>query len=75
MPQVPVPTAVLEVLNVVWWKHSCPSGDISAAKVHNSIRDNIDPETGDIPKAEELTLTFPKDEGIGTLTPEIIPGF
>jgi len=69
------PEGSMEVLKVVWWKHSCPSGDISAAKVHNSIRDNIDPKTGDIPKAEELTQTFAKDEGNGTLTPEIIPGF
>jgi len=59
----------MEVLNVVWWKHSCPCGDISSAKVHKSLI--INAEDGKIKDAP--TLTF--DEGKGQLIPEILPGF
>lgn len=69
------PDGSMEVLKVIWWAHSCPSGDISSAKVHNSIRETIDSKTGDIPSADELTLTYPKDQAEGKITPEIIPGF
>jgi len=67
------PDGSMEVLKVIWWEHSCPSGDISSAKVHNKIRDSIDPKTGEIPTADELTLSF--NEGKGILKPEILPGF
>lgn len=63
------PDGSMEVLSVVWWKHSCPSGDISSAKVHKSLK--IDPKTGTIEDAP--TLSF--DDGRGHLIPEIIPGF
>ena len=64
------PDGSMEVLHVVWWKHSCPSGDISAAKVHKSLE--IDRETGGV---KAPALEFNKDEGAGTLTAEIIEGF
>ncbi len=32
------PEGSMEVLNVVWWEHNCPSGQASSAKVHNSLR-------------------------------------
>lgn len=67
------PDGSMEVLKVIWWEHSCPSGDLSSAKVHDSIRTKIDPKTGDIPIADELTLSF--DEGKGKLKPEILDGF
>jgi CRISPR-associated protein Csd2 len=63
------PDGSMEVLNVVWWKHSCPSGDISSAKVHKSLK--INPKDGTIEHAP--TLSF--DEGKGQLKPEIISGF
>lgn len=65
------PDGSMEVLNVVWWKHSCPSGDISSAKVHRSVQ--IDKNTGDIVDAP--TLSFKTDEKTGELVPEIIQGF
>ena len=34
------PEGSMEVLNVIWWKHSCPSGDVSSAKVHYSLTVN-----------------------------------
>lgn len=64
------PDGSMEVLKVVWWKHSCPSGDLSSAKVHKSLK--IDPATGDVSAPE---LTFKKNEGEGILMPEIIDGF
>lgn len=65
------PDGSMEVLNVVWWKHSCPSGDLSSAKVHKSLV--VDKETGAIESAP--TLKFPRDDKEETLEPQIIPGF
>lgn len=67
------PDGSMEVLKVIWWEHSCPSGDLSSAKVHDSIRTKINPKSGEIPTADELTLSF--DEGKGKLKPEILDGF
>ena len=64
------PEGSMEVLQVVWWKHSCPSGDLSSAKVHRSLK--VDPESGSV---EAPVLSFNKDEKECFLTPEIIDGF
>ena len=69
------PDGSMEVIKVVWWKHNCPSGDISSAKVHGTLKDNVDPKTGEIEDESKLTITFPKDEGNTQLKPEILPGF
>lgn len=63
------PDGSMEVLNVVWWKHSCPSGDISSAKVHKSLK--VKAADGSI--LEAPTLSF--DEGKGQLKPDILSGF
>lgn len=31
------PEGSMEVLNVVWWGHNCPTGQLSSAKVHRSL--------------------------------------
>jgi len=31
------PAGSMEVLKVIWWQHSCPSGQCSSAKVHRSL--------------------------------------
>lgn len=31
------PEGSMEVVNVVWWKHSCPNGNLSSAKVHRTL--------------------------------------
>ena len=31
------PEGSMEVLKVVWWEHSCASGQVSSAKVHRSL--------------------------------------
>ena len=64
------PEGSMEVLNLIWWKHSCPSGDISSAKVHKSLK--IDHESGAVTAPD---LEFKKNEGSGTLSAEIIEGF
>jgi CRISPR-associated protein Csd2 len=63
------PEGSMEVLKLVWWKHSCPSGDLSSAKVHRSVdvaRDG---------SVKASVLEFSQNEGIGRLEPEIIDGF
>jgi CRISPR-associated protein Csd2 len=69
------PDGSMEILKVIWWEHSCPSGDISSAKVHGTLRDNIDPKNGSIVDEGKLTLCFTKDEGEGELKPDIMVGF
>ena len=69
------PDGSMAVLQVIWWKHSCPSGDISSAKVHRSLENNVDANTGEILEADKLTLSFEKNETTGELKPEILDGF
>ena len=38
------PSGSMEVLKVVWWKHNCPGGQYSSAKVHRSLK--VNHETG-----------------------------
>ncbi|MEN8715992.1 MAG: type I-C CRISPR-associated protein Cas7/Csd2 [Verrucomicrobiales bacterium] len=69
------PDGSMAVLNVIWWAHSCPSGNISSAKVHRSLEKNIHPETGAILKREKLTLSYLENEVTKALKPEILDGF
>ena len=69
------PDGSMEVKNVIWWKHSCPSGDISSAKVHGTLMDNVDSKDGRIVDESKLTLCFTKDEGEAELKPDIMMGF
>lgn len=69
------PDGSMEILKVIWWEHSCPSGDISSAKVHHTLKDNVNPKDGSILEGGKLTLPFIKDEGKGELKPEILDGF
>lgn len=69
------PDGSMEILKVIWWEHSCPSGDISSAKVHGTLKDNVNPRDGSILEESKLNLPFKKDEGEGELKPEILDGF
>lgn len=31
------PSGSMEVVNLVWWKHNCPAGNLPSAKVHRSL--------------------------------------
>lgn len=55
------PDGSMQVLKVIWWKHSCKAGQFSSAKVHGSL--TVSPD-GSIELAE-----------LPGLTPEIIDGF
>jgi len=69
------PDGSMEVLKVIWWKHTCPSGNISSAKVHGTLADNIDPKNGEIQDESKLTIPFTENEKSGQLKPEILSGF
>lgn len=69
------PDGSMEVIKVVWWKHSCPSGDISSAKVHGTLKDNLNTKNGSILDESQLLLDYTKDEAKGILKPEILDGF
>jgi CRISPR-associated protein Csd2 len=55
------PEGSMEVLKVIWWKHSCKSGQYSSAKVHRSI--TVGP-TGEVEVA-----------ALEGLQPEVVSGF
>ena len=55
------PAGSMEVLNVVWWRHNCKSGQYSSAKVHRTL--TVLPDG---------TISCVSLEG---LAPEIIDGF
>lgn len=54
------PDGSMEVLKLIWWKHNCPSGQYSSAKVHKSLH-----------IAADGTVSFDTLDG---LTPEVIDG-
>ncbi len=57
------PDGSMRVLHVVWWKHDCPNGNVSSAKIQASL--SVDPETGNVEIASV----------VGAPKPQIIPGF
>ncbi len=61
------PDGSMQVLNVVWWKHNCKTGQHSSAKVHDSLR-NLLKEDGSFNR-DALSQALPG------LAPEIIEGF
>lgn len=54
------PAGSMEVLKVVWWQHSSPSGQMSSAKVHRSLK-----------VADNGVISF---DDLNGLNPEIIEG-
>lgn len=57
------PDGSMEIVKLIWWKHSCAAGQYSSAKVHRSLRvtcedDGVSVTTEDLPD----------------LTPEVISG-
>lgn len=55
------PEGSMEVLKVIWWKHSSKAGQYSSAKVHRTL--SVQPD-GSI-----------KFDTLDGLTPEVLPGF
>ncbi len=58
------PEGSMEITKVIWFKHNCPSGQYSSAKVHRSVKVS----------AEDGNVSVDIDELPG-LKPEIIEGF
>lgn len=69
------PDGSMEVVKVIWWKHGCSSGDLSSAKVHRTLYDNIDPKSGEVTDESKLSLSYKKNATTSQLEPEIIDGF
>jgi CRISPR-associated protein Csd2 len=63
------PDGSMEVKNVVWWQHSCASGDVSSAKVHGSLTVE---EDGTVIAPD---IHFKRDEKELLLKPSIKQGF
>ena len=64
------PDGSMAVEKLIWWKHSCASGDLSSAKVHQSVKVSEDGKT-----VTAGPLKFTQDEKELELKPEIIDGF
>jgi len=64
------PDGSMAVEKVIWWKHTCSSGDVSSAKVHGSLTVSDDGKN-----VEVRPLEFEKNGTKMTLAPEIIDGF
>lgn len=63
------PDGSMEVCRLYWWKHNCPMGQYSSAKVHKSL--NVAPKTDDPKCFEDYTVTLAELPG---LEPEVIEG-
>ncbi len=55
------PEGSMEILNMIWWAHNCPNGQMSSAKIHRSLTVSSDG-----------SIQF---EDIGEPKPEVIAGF
>ena len=60
------PDGSMEVVAVVWWKHSCPNGDLSSAKVHRSLTVDCD--------GTDVSVSVKKDGLPSVLEVQVIPG-
>lgn len=63
------PDGSMAVEKLVWWEHSCASGDVSSAKVHGSLSIA---EDGTVEAPE---IPFKKDEKAMVLKPSVVAGF
>ncbi len=61
------PDGSMDVIEMIWWKHNCASGQYSSAKVHNSVK--IIPKCDQPHSAEDYEI---KIENLDGLTGEII---
>lgn len=69
------PDGSMEVKKVIWWRHKDKSGNLPSAKVHGSLKDNVNLSTGDIKDEDILILKYKQNESEDELKPEIINGF
>lgn len=66
------PDGSMEVLKVYWWKHNCPSGQYSSAKVHRTLKVTEKEDLEQSPRtADDYIIALEHLEG---LEPEIYEG-
>ena len=58
------PAGSMEVVKLVWWKHNCPNGQYSSAKVHQTLQVACD---------DQGNVSVSTDDLAG-LTPEVLDG-
>lgn len=56
------PDGSMEVLKLYWWKHNCPMGQYSSAKVHRLL--SVTPKTEDPTKPEDYDIVLNALEGL-----------
>lgn len=63
------PEGSMEIYRVYWWKHNCPMGQYSSAKVHRSLK--VEAKVEDPKTYEDYLIEIEPLEG---LNPEVIEG-
>lgn len=63
------PDGSMEVCKVYWWRHNCPSGQYSSAKVHRCL--SVTPQSETPRNIEDFTIACAELPG---LTPEVYDG-
>lgn len=56
------PDGSMEVCKVYWWKHNCPMGQYSSAKVHKSVK--ITAKTDDPKDFEDYEIKLESLDGL-----------
>jgi len=56
------PDGSMEVCRVYWWRHNCPTGQYSSAKVHRSLR--IEPVRKDARSFDDYRITLEELPGL-----------
>lgn len=54
------PAGSMEVVKLVWWKHNCPNGQYSSAKVHRTLKVSCDGQENVSVSTEDLAGLIPE---------------
>lgn len=65
------PDGSMEVVKLYWWKHNCPIGQYSSAKVHNTLKISKKAGVGHPQSIDDYEI---KLDNLAGLEPEIIAG-
>jgi CRISPR-associated protein Csd2 len=65
------PDGSMEVIKVIWWKHNCPSGQYSSAKVHRSLSVRLKEGVDDPHSVDDYEISL---DHLENLVPEVYDG-
>lgn len=65
------PEGSMEVIQVIWWKHNCKSGQYSSAKVHKTLQITVKENVQMVKSIDDFEISIVPLEG---LEPEIYEG-